>query len=330
MKSNVQKQTSIFRKLNFKNMQRASICIAVLLILGTISSCKKKDSDPEPELDAQTQQFNDDANKYKNESDEVSDNINAYIKDIPAFGRMAGPASTPICGVTVDSSQLAQKILFFNFDGVTSCLSPSRIRSGQIKVQLTSGVHWSDPGAVLTETFINYKVVRQSDNKSITINGVKKITNVNGNNWLGFILGTANLKYKERAFNVQVKFDNAQTATWNSAHVTEYSYAPASSKTTFSCLGDTSLNGYSNVSAWGVNRFSQTFTTNYNSAWVSNSYCGFWRPISGELVHHVNNSDFTLTLGVDQNGVPNNANCSYGYKVTWVSGNSNGSVVLSY
>ncbi len=316
--------------MNSKKVYLFFTVFAVALLLG-IASCKKKEKDePLPELDSKTQQFNDDANKYKNESDEISDNINSYIKDVPAFGRVAGGASSSICGVTIDSSQLAQKILYFNFDGVTPCSSPSKTRSGQIKVQLTTGIHWSDAGSVLTETFSNYKVTRLSDNKSITYNGVKKITNVNGNNWLGFILGTAKLKYKERAFNVQVKFDNAQNATWNSAHIVEYTYTPASSKTTFTCLGDTSLNGYNNVSAWGTNRFAEIFTTNYNAAWTSNSYCGFWRPISGELVHHVNVGDFTLTLGVDQNGNPSTLNCAYGYKVTWVSGKNNGSVILSY
>lgn len=313
-------------------LKKISFALLISFIaIGSLNSCKKKETtEPDPVLDGETQQFNDDANKYKNESDEISDAINGYIKDVPAFGRVAGVSSTPICGVTVDSSQLAQKILFFNFDGVTPCSSPSRTRAGQIKVQLTTGAHWSDPGAVLTETFINYKVTRLSDNKSITINGVKKITNVNGNNWLGFLLGTNTLKYKERAFNVQVKFDNAQTATWNSAHIAEYSYAPTTQITSFRCLGDTSLNGLSNVSAWGVNRFSQNFTTNYNSAWVSNSYCGFWRPISGELVHHLPSADFTLTLGVDQNGNASTLNCAYGYKVTWSSGNNTGNVVLSY
>ncbi len=313
---------------------KKNFTIALLLAaitLGGFNACKKKEKEDEtPTLDAETQQFNDDANKYKNESDEISDAINGYIKDVPAFGRVAGVTSTPICGVTVDSSQLAQKILIFNFDGITPCSSPSRTRAGQIKVQLTSGVHWSDVGAVLTETFINYKVTRLSDNKSVTINGVKKITNVNGNNWLGFLLGTTNLKYKERAFNVQVKFDNAQTATWNTAHIVEYSYAPSTQITSFRCLGDTSLNSLSNVSAWGVNRFAQNFTTNYNTAWVSNSYCGFWRPISGELIHHLPSTAFTLTLGVDQNGFASTLNCAYGYKVSWTSGNNNGSVVLSY
>jgi hypothetical protein len=308
-----------------------TVLISLSLILGTISSCKKKDKEEaEPELDSQTKQFNDDANNYKSESDEVSDDINNFIKDVPAVGRVSGTASSPMCGVTVDSSQLAQKILIFNFDGITPCSSPSRTRAGQIKVQLTTGVHWSDAGSVLTETFINFKVTRLSDNRSVTINGVKKITNVNGNDWLGFLAGTAKLKYRERALNVQVKFDNSQVATWNSAHTHEWGYTPSNQRIEFKADGDTSLNGFNTVSAWGVNRFGQAFTTNYTSPWSSNSYCGFWRPVSGGLVHHVNNSDFTLTLGVDQNGNPSTLNCAYGFKITWTTGNSNGSAVFSY
>ena len=306
--------------------------LSIALVLGVVSSCKKKDKEePAPKLDEQSKQFNSDANNYKSESDEISDDINNYVKDVPAFGRVSATvSSSPICGVTIDTSLIAQKTLIFNFDGITPCSSPSRTRAGQIRVQLTTGMHWSDAGSVLTETFINYKVTRLSDNKSVTINGVKKITNVNGNNWLAFYLGTAKLKYRERAFNVQVTFDNAQTATWNSAYTTEWSYTPSTIRYDFKAVGDTSLNGYSNVSAWGVNRYSQAFTTNYNTAILSNTYCGLWRPNEGELVHHVNGADFTLTLGVDQSGNPTTLNCAYGYKVTWVSGSNTGSVILSY
>lgn len=305
---------------------------SLLLGLGLISSCKKKETEePAAELDEQTKQFNDDANNYKTESDEISDDINNYVRDVPEFGRMAsGLSSSPICGVTIDSSQLAQKILIFNFDGITPCSSPSRTRAGQIKVQLTSGNHWSDAGAVLTETFINYKVVRLSDNKSLTLNGIKKITNVNGNDWIGFVAGTSKLKYRERAFGMQVTYGNGQSASWNTAHTTEWSYVSAIPRFDFKALGDTSMSGFSNVSAWGVNRYGKVFTTHYNSALLSNTYCGLWRPNAGELVHHVNNSDFTLTLGVDQAGNPTTLNCAYGYKVTWATGTQNGSVVLSY
>ncbi len=182
----------------------------------SLSSCKKDDKD-DAKLNEEFKQFNDDSNFYKGESDQADNDINNAIRDIPTFGRGASIQSSPLCGVTIDSSQIAQKILFFNFDGVTPCFSPSRTRDGQIKVQLTSGNYWSDVNAVLTITYINFKVTRLYDNKSITFNGVKTLKNINGNDWLGFLSSTSTLKYQERALNIQVLFSSGATAIWNSA-----------------------------------------------------------------------------------------------------------------
>jgi hypothetical protein len=305
--------------------------VAVLSMVTFIYSCKKDKA----ELDAETKQFNDDSNLYKNESDQADDDINNQLRDISVFGKGVGvtlPAimSSPLCGATIDSSQLLQKILFFNFDGVTPCFSPSRTRSGQIKVELISGNYWSDAGAILRLTYTNFKVTRLSDNKSIQFNGVKTLTNINGNDWLGFLLGTASLKYKERALNIQVLFDNGAQATWNSARITQWSYTPSNQRVNFTANGDTILNGFSTVDSWGVNRYSHNFTTYYTSPWQSNSYCGYWRPVSGEFVHNVNANDFRFTLGVDQGGNPSTLDCAYGFKVTWTNGGNTSSVVLSY
>lgn len=313
----------------------------VTAVLLVVSACKKEDkSEDKAQLDAKVSQFNSDANNYKSESDQADNDINNSLSSIPAFGRVAEGAailSSPLCGVTIDSSQIANKILFYNFDGQTPCFSPSRTRSGQIKVQLTSGAHWSDQNAILTLTYTNFKITRLSDNKSITFNGVKTLKNINGNNWLGFLTSTATLKYQERALNIAVTFDNSLSATWNSARTTEWSYVQATTNPSipyahiiFTAKGDTTLNGYSNVDSWGINRFGETFTTNYTSPILSNTYCGLWRFNSGELVHHINSSVFTLTLGLDQNGNPTPYACAYGYKVSWnVNGNAN-SVILSY
>jgi hypothetical protein len=311
----------------------------VALFIGSaiaLASCKKESKTEETAaLEESDKQFNADANYYKSESDQSNDDINTTLKDIPAFrgggAVVPGILSSPLCGCTIDSSQIDSLILFFNFDGVTPCFSPSRTRSGQIKVRLTSGAHWSDINAVLTIDYINFKVTRLYDNKSIKFNGTKTLQNVNGNDWLGFIFGTAVLKYRERALNIHVDFDNGSSATWNCARITQWNYTPADSKITFTASGDTALNGYTSVDSWGVNRFGLNFTTKYNTPVVSNTYCGLWRFISGELVHYVGTRNFTLTLGVDQNGDPTPYACAYGYKVTWTpAGGSLTSVVLSY
>jgi hypothetical protein len=324
-----------------------SACLFAFLF---VASCKKeKDDDDKPKtetLDPQAKQHNDDANSYKGEVDQADDDINQAIEDYPSMsGNVVRPhdairsvLSSPLCGATIDSSQLSSKKLIFNFDGVTSCFSPSRIRSGQIVVQLTTGTYWKDAGSILTITYNNFKVTRQSDNKSIMFNGVKTLKNINGNDWIGFLLGTSTFRYQERASNINVTFDNSLSATWNSARMTEWHYYPphtgvpdvAYAFIAFSSSGDTTVNGYNNADSWGVNRFGYSFTTYYNSAVSSNSYCGLWRFTNGELVHHVNNKDYTLTLGVDPNGSPYTGPCAYGYKVSWTSQYGPMTVVLSY
>ncbi|REJ84291.1 MAG: hypothetical protein DWQ44_06550 [Bacteroidetes bacterium] len=317
------------------------IILAILFFAATVFiSCKKEKEEPQ-KLDEQTSQFNSDANFYKSESDQADNDINNSLSEIPAFGKVRSEASilsSPLCGVTIDSSEISQKILYYNFDGTTPCFSPSRTRSGQIKVQLTEGARWSDSGAVLTLTYVNFKVTRLFDSKSIMFNGVKTLKNLNGNNWLGFLTGTSTLRYQARALNMDVRFDNSWSAVWNAARITEWQYIPAGSSQfipyshiKFTASGDTTINGQSNIDSWGVNRFGSSFVTRYYSPLVSNTYCGLWRFTSGELVHNVNSKNYTLTMGVDQTGNPTPYACAYGFKVTWIAANNTvQTIVLSY
>ena len=311
-----------------------ALLLTATLMGAGLQSCQKDTTKEDDQLNSEFKQFNDDSNFYKGESDQADNDINNAIRDFPAFGRTVAIQSSPLCGVTIDTNQIAQKILFFNFDGQTPCFSPSRTRSGQIKVELTTGNLWSDANSVLTITYYNFKVTRLVDNKFIVFNGVKTLKNINGNDWLGFLAETAVLKYQERAFNIQVAFSSGQSAIWNSARMTQWSYdqnGPGGyAKIDIACNGDTTAGGFANVDSWGINRFGDPFTTYYNVPWISNTYCGLGRPNTGQLTHHVNSSDFVLTLGVDQNGDPTPYDCAYGFKVSWsVNGNTH-VAVLSY
>lgn len=310
-----------------KTFLYSTICLLLMV------SCRKADELPE-ELDSKFIQHNSDRSFQQDEADQADADINDALKNIPGFGKVAGlTLASPLCGVTIDSSLLGQKILFFNFDGVTPCFSPSRTRSGQIKVQLTSGANWSDANAILTMTYTNFKITRLSDNRWVMFNGVKTLANINGHDWLSFLAGTQTHQYQERAYNVDVDFNNGASAVWNSARRTTWSFSPSSNvgpKFNFECTGDTSINGLSNVDMWGVNRFGESFTTHYTAPWRSNSYCGFWRPVSGSLTHNVGNRQYQLDLGVDQSGNPSSLNCAYGFKVTWTINGNSASRVFSY
>jgi hypothetical protein len=309
----------------------------VIFASAIITSCKKKE---EPVvLDEKAKQFNEDANDIKSESDNVDNDINSSINNTSLGGRVSASYSSELCGVTIDSSQIANKILFYNFDGVTPCFSPSRTRAGQIKVELVVGNSWKDVGAVLKLTYTNFKITKLSNNKSITFNGVKTLKNVNGINWLTFITSTSNFKFQERALNVNVTFENGDQATWNSARLTTWDYVAANATpgipygyVKFTSNGDTAISGSNQTDSWGVNRHGAPFQTVYQSPWLSNSYCGFWRPTSGTLTHQVGFYNLTLQLGVDQAGNPSTLNCAYGFKVSWTppGGTTAQSQIYSY
>lgn len=318
-------------------MKKLVIYLGVLLLSSSIvTSCKKREK--EIAMDEETKQFNEDANDIKSESDNVDNDINSSINNTSIGGRTSASYSSELCGVTIDSSQIANKILFYNFDGSTPCFSPSRTRGGQIKVELINGNSWKDVGAVLKLTYINFKIIKLSNNKSIQFNGVKTLKNVNGINWFTFLTSASNFKFQSRALNVNVTFENGDQAIWNSARITTWDYIAANvtpgipyGYVKFTSNGDTIRNNVSNIDSWGTNRNGQIFQTYYQSPWVSNSYCGFWRPVSGNLSHQVGIYNLGLQLGVNQNGDPSTLNCAYGYKVSWTPlGGTAQTVINSY
>lgn len=291
-------------------------------------------------LDAQIEQHNQDSNTYKAELDQVDSDINDALADIDGFGKTEYHDqifSSPLCGVTIDCTDVAQGILYFNFDGTTPCFSPSRTRSGQVKVQLVQGAAWADAGSVIEQTFIDYRVTHLASGRTIEFDGVKTLKNLDGHNWWQFLLGQTDYSYESRSTNMVVSFDNGATADWNHARTITWSYHPEGSDPDipyayigFEATGDTTLNGTSGVDSWGTNRFGSNFVTYYNQPLISNTYCGLWRFNSGELVHEVNGDDYTLTLGVDQNGNAATGTCAYGFEVSWNVGNNSNSQVFSY
>ncbi|MCF8276705.1 MAG: hypothetical protein K9J17_08225 [Flavobacteriales bacterium] len=291
-------------------------------------------------LDAKIEQFNTDSNTYKAELDQADNDINDALSDIDGFGKTDYHDqifSSPLCGVTIDCTDVNQGILYFNFDGTTPCFSPSRTRAGQIKVQLVAGNSWAEAGAVIKQTFSNFKVTHLSSGRSIEFDGIKTLKNVNGHNWWQFLQGTSDLTYESRSLDMAVSFDNGQSASWNHARTVIWSYSPAGNDPLipyayigFEANGDTTINGTSGIDSWGVNRYGSDFITYYTQAIHSNTYCGLWRFNSGQLVHEVDGDDYTLTLGVDQSGNPASGTCAYGFEVSWNVGNNSNSAVFSY
>ncbi len=110
--------------------------IAIIFICNTLffTACKKTDTteDLGPQVDPKQKQFSMDANRYKYVLLESDLEIIRTIGKLNAFGTTMPVDSFKyhkIYGATIDSSQLAQKILLFNFDGNSLAL---RYKSNRI------------------------------------------------------------------------------------------------------------------------------------------------------------------------------------------------------
>jgi hypothetical protein len=122
-----------------------------------------------------------------------------------------------------------------------------------------------------------------------------------------------------------VNFNIARTTTW------KYVSLPNRNYIQFSALGDTTINGLTNVDTWGTGRFGTEFTNQYLKRLVSDTYCALWRPRAGTIQHRSGNNSITLTYGVNESGQADTRECAYGWKINWDLGNNTtGERIYSY
>jgi len=309
--------------MKFKNTLFIALGISAIVIT---SGCKKA---PASTLNEQ-QQHNQDVSNTKSESDNVNVDVNNAVSG-ENFGKNNSVDNTNICGGTIDASNASgsQPYILINFDGQTPCGSPSRIRSGQIKVQLVTGTAWHNPGSVLAVTYNNYKVVFTSDNHSMLFHGQKFLTDQNGINWLTWLSGLDTLSLKENTSNITVQFETGQTASWNWDRVSKWWLSGA---TIYAVVNGDSLNGNQVIDSWGQTRWGTYYTTYMNTPWQANSNCGWWRPTAGQYTSTTTNFTVGATFGTDASGTPVNSGCPNYFDLTWTitSPSSNGSIVLPY
>ncbi|MES2619901.1 MAG: hypothetical protein V4615_03540 [Bacteroidota bacterium] len=307
-----------------------SIIGVTLMMLASCSKFKKTDDTADPNA----KQHNDDVSNTKNESDNLNTEINNVLTRTSGFGKKEGLQAASICGASIDSSGQYNTIptVIINFDGVTACGSPSRIRGGQVKVELIQGSSWSARGAKLRVTHIDYKVTFVNlNNHFVNFNGIKYLTNVDGFDGIAYYLtGAVTVRIKERTDNMTVTFENGQTASWNSARLSTWQVT-GYVNITATVNGDTIIGGKF-IDSWGVTRFNTNFLTEMNTPWKSGTTCGWWKPTQGRYTSVTDNFTVSATFGVDRNGNALNSGCPGYLKLDWtiLSSNTSGEAVIQY
>lgn len=314
------------------HMRIALLCFGALLLAAAPGCRKDKENTPEP--DAATVTQIEDDNDVKSEGDQANSDVTDALSNFATINGRAAVASGKkvICGCEIDS--IGTRTIRLRYDGVTPCGNPSRTRGGTITFQLVQGQQWRFPGSVVQITLTGFRVTRLRDQKSWTFNGVKYLTNVRGHlNWPGYLAGTDSLLYRERARDMSVAFSGGGSASYNIARTTSWRYVQYANRNViqFAALGDTTLEGKTSVDTWGTGRSGSTFVNQYLNRLVSDSYCGFWRPRSGKVVHTRQGGTITLTMGVNESGQPDTRDCAYGWKVNWnLNSGANGEKIFSY
>jgi len=311
--------------------------LSLAMIGMIITGCKKNDDSPETNTDETSEQLVNagDESRVASENNELVDEINQVALN---NSRFRGPGIHQIingnysCNTTIDSSMVLQGTITVTFNG-NNCTN-TRTRSGSITLQLPYNsttmvvTPWSDAGCVLTATFNNFKITRLSDNKSLTYNGTKTITNVNGGIVDDASTFATPIVHHIQSSNMQVTFDDNTSRNWNIDRTRTINRT--NNVTTVSITGNGTQNGISNVSVWGVNRKGNTFYISIPTPVILSSACSF-HAISGVRIHHGVIRDLTVTYGVDASGNIVTSGCPYGYRLNWIGRNGNPKqVVMSY
>jgi hypothetical protein len=326
-------------------MKNAGIKFAgVALIASSLLfiTCKKKETpapaEPEPTETGQSSTDNRDA---QSENDAAVNDINTVIGDQSKMrGRSSGPAdsqgilATP-CGMSVDTSSASSGSLTCTFTG-TTCLN--RTRTGTIKLSIkdyAQGMRWKKAGAVLVIQFINYKVVRASDQKSIMLNGTQELTNVSGGSWWEFLVvkTQTSVVHSVSGYSMNVTFSDGKTAIYNINR--KITYTLPGGVFTVKGEGTGSFAGLSSLENYGTTRDGDAFTSQVSTPIVWNLSCGAGAPVSGDVNVAVTGKNFGLRclFGVDAQGnvvTPAPNACAYGWKLEWTYNGESRNKVFGY
>lgn len=310
------------KKQTFKGYLLLACSLSILMF-----SCKKSTSveDEVVTEEVQMQVQTEDSEMMSSETESADDDA---TNTVSSSARFCGPGNTLGGGsLSFDTDTTnpggAARTITINFNGrVTGC----RKRTGSITIELLNATRWTDVGATLKVSFNNFKVENTCRNKSVTLNGQRFITNVNGGNHFKLQQGlVSSLVHKVRtgSTGLTATFTDSlgtKTANWNAAKTTSITYSSTPRKFNYEVVGDTTINSKANTEAWGTTRFSRAYQTVINNAVKSNTFCGLWRPTAGNVTHYVGTANVQVALGLNAMGNPvGTGDCAGFFKSTYTN-----------
>ncbi|HVZ97496.1 MAG TPA: hypothetical protein VG847_11515 [Chitinophagaceae bacterium] len=299
------------------------IAIAIISFTSGITSCKKDNNNSGSSTDTATEAKAqaDDQNFYTTETDAVTDDVNASLNTSGgSYNETPAGVQTPVLAlscdatITVDTSANPRTITI-TYNG-SSC-DGRRTRAGTVIVSFATDFKWGMKGAQLSVQFVNLKITRNLDGKSIVVNGTRTITNVSG----GLLKNLATLDsvvHQIDDTNMSITFDNGKQRTWETHMTRTFTYDNGIVISTAGTVG-------------GENRFGDDFSTSTEAPLVVKQSCDF-RLVSGEVKHVGPKVTTDATFGLDIDGNPvTSCPLVFYMKVVWTGSNGNSlSAILPY
>jgi len=293
------------------------LIVSMGMLLSTsilFTSCKKEKNNDSTENATESQVHSDDQSMEANADDEISTDASTVVEGVVSMtGR--GPFFLPPCGATITYDTLnAAKTITITYNGL-NCAG-TRFRTGVVTISLPANVHWKDAGAKLTITATNLKITRVIDQKSITINGSKVITNVSGG-LLYQLASSGPITHTITSAGITITFDNNTQRSWQIAKKRVFSYDNGVVITTTGTYSDGGVTG---ISEWGTNRLGNPFATQIVTPMIIRQDCD-WRLTSGQIKHTRMIRTVDVTFGLNAQGVPTGCPGTgvYYMKIVWVN-----------
>ncbi len=289
-------------------LKNLTVAFAIITLSTGVISCKKDNNTTSTDTATETKTQADDQSFFSDETDIATNDANASFEAYGGsytqtpVGIATPPALTLPCdaAITVDTVSSTHTITIV-YNG-TSC-DLKRSRTGTIIISFAQGFRWRDANAVLTVQFVNFKVTRKIDGKSVVINGTRTITNVSGG-LLKDLATTESITHKIDDTNMSITFDNDKQRTWETHFTRVFKYDNGIVISTTGAVN-------------GTNRFGNEFSTTILQPLVVSQSCNF-NLISGQVQHTGAKITSTVTFGLDASGNPvNSCPILLYYKVVW-------------
>lgn len=279
------------------------------------ASCKKNNAGSNENTN-ESSIHSSDQSLTANGSDEFDTDASLATENVLAMSGN-GPQGffNPPCNadITYDTANANKKITI-TYHGL-NCIGTLN-RTGIVTMSLPAGAQWKNPGAQLTVTYSALKITRIVDNKSITVNGSRVITNVSG----GLLRNLATLgtiTHTVSSSSMSITFDDGTQRTWQVAKKRVFTYNNGIVITTSGNYNDGT---YNNISEWGTNRFGNSFVTTIEQPMVIRQDCNF-RLTAGAVKHYKMLRTVSVNFGLDATGNPTSCPGANPYymKIVWTN-----------